>query len=134
MNAIDREKRFKQLKKERNKWWEDVAPHIAFREPADKKETVPAFHLNKDGTISKVYAWVDDTNYKRVSCLTGSKKYHQYASGRTWPTKEGALFDKVERARKLSDRCAKAYAEANKELSGALKELAVYLTNEGKEK
>lgn len=119
------EQRFKQLKKERNRWWKKEVPHL-WEQPKSKDETVPAFHLGKDGTIEKVRVWIDNYNFKRVAAEKQRRQYYLYSSGRTWPTEEGAMYDRVVRAQKVADRCAKASEKANKELATALNNLESY--------
>lgn len=132
MDAKTKE-RFKQLKRERNKWWKETVPHTENNLPRDKSETVPAFHLSNDGSIIEVRAWVDNHNFKRAAQLSGSKKYHSYTSGRTWPTKEGALLDKADRAVRHLDKCRKAHEEANTRVIKTFNELKAYLEEKNRD-
>jgi hypothetical protein len=117
----EQKKRFRELKKARNKWWDTVPKSASlvynkFTPVRTGEKPLPAFCAKRDGQVVAVEVWIDCNNFKRVSPLAGT------AAGRVWPTLEGAYLSLLEKSRReqrslldklaMLDGAIKAYEQA----------------------
>lgn len=92
----EQKKRLDALKKERKKWWDKLPRSNDFGrkfEPLKQGvEPKKAFCAMRDGSVLAVKIWVNQRNFKIVEPQKGT------ASGRVWPTLEGAYLSLLEKS------------------------------------
>lgn len=92
----EQKKRLDALKKERDKWWDKLPRSNDFGhkfEPLKQGvEPKEAFCAMRDGSVLAVKIWVNQCNFKIVEPQRGT------ASGRVWPTLEGAYLSLLEKS------------------------------------
>ncbi|MHC4300801.1 MAG: hypothetical protein ACYS7Y_26300 [Planctomycetota bacterium] len=89
--------RFRELKKQKNKWWKEEVVRSAGnkwdifepRTPGQKKTN--AYCVTRDSYYVEVEVWINHRNFKMIEPSDGT------AAGRVWPTKEGALLSILEK-------------------------------------